>query len=72
LFSFGIFTKRVLVNTWKITALCLLAPAACYVISRYSAEWLNGFQIGIELLLLNGILTFGGLWLISKKRVVTN
>ena len=72
LFAFGIFTKRVLTNTWKITALCLLAPACCYMISRYSAQWLGGFQIGIELLLLNGILTFGGLWLISKKRIVTN
>ena len=72
LFAFGIFTKRVLANSWKITVLCLLAPAVCYIISRYSATWLGGFQIGIELLLLNGILTFGGLWLISKKRVVTN
>jgi Na+/proline symporter len=72
LFAFGIFTKRVLTNTWRITALCLLAPAGCYLISRYSAQWLGGFQIGIELLLLNGILTFGGLWLISKKRIVTN
>jgi Na+/proline symporter len=66
LFAFGIFTRRVLANTWKITALCLLAPACCYVISRYSAEWLGGFQIGIELLLLNGILTFLGLWALSK------
>ena len=72
LFAFGIFTKRVLENTWKITALCLLAPAMCYVISRYSAQWLGGFQIGIELLLLNGILTFLGLWFISKKTAGTN
>jgi len=66
LFAFGIFTKRALENSWKITALCLLAPACCYIISRYSAAWLSGFQIGIELLLINGILTFGGLWALSK------
>ena len=66
LFAFGIFTKRTLANTWKITALCLLAPACCYFISRYSAVWLGGFQIGIELLLINGILTFLGLWALSK------
>jgi len=72
LFAFGIFTRRVLDDTWKITALCLLAPACCYVISNYSAAWLGGFQIGIELLLLNGILTFMGLWAISKKPALTN
>jgi Na+/proline symporter len=72
LFAFGIFTQRVLANDWRVTALCLLAPALCYLISRYSAAWLGGFQIGLELLLLNGILTFLGLWAISKKRTVTN
>jgi Na+/proline symporter len=72
LFAFGIFTRRVLENSWGITALCLLAPACCYVISEYSATWLGGFQIGIELLLLNGILTFLGLWALSKKPGVTN
>jgi len=59
------------VNSWKITALCLLAPACCYIISRYSAAWLGGFQIGIELLLINGILTFGGLWALSEPAPAT-
>jgi len=68
LFAFGIFTKRVLANTWRITALCLLAPVACYFISHYSAVWFNGFQIGIELLLVNGVLTFLGLWVLSRPR----
>jgi Na+/proline symporter len=67
LFAFGIFTKRVLDNTWRITALCLLAPVACYFLSRYSGEWFGGFQIGIELLVINGIITFLGLWGLSKK-----
>jgi hypothetical protein len=69
LFSFGIFTKRSLPNTWKVTALCLLAPAVCWLISRYSAQWLGGFQIGIELLLLNGVLTFLGLYGLSGRAV---
>jgi Na+/proline symporter len=38
LFAFGIFTKRVMANTWKITALCLLTPVACYFLSQYSKE----------------------------------
>jgi Na+/proline symporter len=31
----------------------------------------NGYKIGNELILINGILTFSGLWLISKKSVGT-
>jgi len=72
LFAFGILTKRHLPNHWIVTAICLLAPTCCYFISRYSASWLGGFQIGIELLLINGILTFLGLLSISKKQAVTN
>ncbi|HEX9511980.1 MAG TPA: sodium:solute symporter [Puia sp.] len=72
LFAFGIFTKRHLPDHWMVTVICLLAPTCCYFISRYSSSWLGGFQIGIELLLINGILTFLGLLSISKKQVVTN
>src|SRR6185369_9768346 len=60
LFAFGIFTKRKLPDTWLITAICLLSPLICYFISRNAADWLNGFQIGIELLLINGMITFLG------------
>lgn len=67
LFAFGIFTRRQLPNTWRITFICLLAPLCCYFISRNAAQWFGGFQIGIELLLLNGMLTFGGLALLSSR-----
>jgi Na+/proline symporter len=67
LFAFGIFTRRQLPNTWRITLICLVAPLCCYFISRNAAQWFGGFQIGIELLLLNGILTFGGLALLSRR-----
>lgn len=67
LFSFGILTKRVLGKGYIVTVICLLAPAICYVISKNVSSWLNGYQIGFELLLINGLLTFIGLWMISKK-----
>ena len=66
LFAFGIFTRRVLPDTWKITVVCLVAPVLCYFLSQYSAVWLGGFQIGLELLLINGLLTFLGLWGLSR------
>ena len=67
LFTFGIFTKRRLPDSIAVPAICLAAPAICYYISDHAAQWFNGFQIGFELLILNGLLTFIGLFLISKK-----
>ncbi len=67
LFAFGIFTRRVLPDTWKITVVCLVAPVLCYFLSQYSAVLLGGFQIGLELLLINGLLTFLGLWVLSRR-----
>lgn len=67
LFAFGIFTKRGLPEAAAVPFVCLIAPAICYYISNNAAGWFNGFQIGIELLILNGLLTFIGLLLISKK-----
>ncbi len=72
LFSFGIFTRRQLPQTFWVTVICLLAPFACWLLSRNAAHWLGGYQIGIELLLINGIVTFLGLLMISKKAAATN
>ena len=65
LFSFGILTSRK-VNESLVTFVCLAAPAICFAVEYFHTELLGKFQIGIELLLLNGILTFIGLYLISK------
>jgi Na+/proline symporter len=72
LFAFGIFTRRRLPDSWLVTAICLLMPMACYFLSKNAAGWFSGFQIGIELLLINGILTFFGLFIISEKQASTN
>lgn len=72
LFAFGIFTNRKLPNSWLITAICLIMPISCYILSKNAAAWFGGFQIGIELLLINGILTFFGLLIISEKKAPTN
>jgi len=72
LFAFGIFSRRTLPNDVSVTTVCLLAPLCCWFISNYSARWFGGFQIGIELLLINGMLTFLGLLLISKRSAAAN
>jgi Na+/proline symporter len=71
LFAFGILSKRTLPSTYLITIICLAAPFICYFLSQNSAKLLGGYQIGIELLIINGLLTYLGLLSISKKAEVT-
>jgi Na+/pantothenate symporter len=67
LFAFGILSKRALPSTILITVICLAAPVMCYFISQNSEEWFGGYKVGIELLIINGLLTYLGLLSISKK-----
>ncbi len=71
LFAFGIFTKRKLPNSITITLISIIAPILSYIISNNAKTWFNGYQIGIELLPINGLLTFIGLFIISKKTLAT-
>ena len=64
LFTFGIFTKRQIRDRFSLI-ICILAPIICFYIADNSEKMLNGYKFGYELLILNGILTYLGLWLIS-------
>lgn len=66
LFAFGILTKRA-INDKLAPWICLAAPALCYALQTYSSRLLGGYQIGIEMLIINGALTFAGLMAISKQ-----
>lgn len=66
LFSFGIFTKRKLLDRW-VPLVCLIAPVLSWLLSLYSADLFSGYQIGFELLVINGLLTFLGLFFISRR-----
>jgi len=69
LYSFGLFTKRE-VNDRITPFIAVISPVVCYFLSRYSVEIFNGYKFGFELLLLNGFLTFAGLWIFSRKKKV--
>jgi len=66
LFAFGLFTKRE-VKDQLVPVVCLTAPVLSYLISSNSVSLLNGYKFGIEILIVNGALTFAGLGLISKS-----
>lgn len=67
LFAFGMFTNRQLQGR-RIAVIAVLSPIACLLLANHSAQWLNGYQFGYEILLLNGALVFVGLWLFSKNK----
>ncbi len=66
LYSFGLLTKCK-ANDKHIPVIAILAPVISYFIGHYSEQLFNGYKIGFELLIINGLLTFLGLLLISRK-----
>lgn len=70
LFAYGLFAKRKVIDKF-VPAICIFAPLACFLLNENAARWLNGYEIGNELILLNGILTYLGLVLISKREYKT-
>lgn len=69
LFAFGMLTRRKINDTWRVAIVCLLSPVICWLLNDYSHLIFNGYKFGFELLVANGLLTYLGLWLISKRPV---
>ncbi len=61
-FAFGLFSKRK-VNDYWAPPIAILAPLISFVIASNSKDWFSGFEFGYEILLVNGALTWFGLWL---------
>jgi SSS family solute:Na+ symporter len=66
LYSFGLFSRRK-VNDRITPAIAVFSPIVCFFLSKYSVMLFNGYKFGFELLLLNGLLTFAGLYIFSRK-----
>lgn len=65
LYAFGLFTK-IEVKDKFIPFIAIIAPVISWFISHYSTAFFNGYEIGFELLIINGMLTFIGLFFIRK------
>jgi len=67
LFAFGVFTKKQIKDkyVWIVAIISVVLTA---VIGNIPAESLGGYVVGYELLPINGLLTFVGLVLISRKQ----
>jgi solute:Na+ symporter, SSS family len=63
LFAFGLFS-RFHVRDRYVPFVAILSPIICYVLSCNSEQWMNGYKFGFELLILNGLITYFGLFLL--------
>lgn len=66
LYSFGLFTKLTVKDKW-VPVIAVLSPLICWVLSANSEQWLMGYRFGFELLILNGFITFIGLFILRNK-----
>jgi len=70
LFAFGILTRRA-VRDSCVPWIAIAAPVICYGLDTYQQHLFGDYQMGLELLIVNGALTFAGLYCVSKPSSVT-
>lgn len=66
LFAFGIFTKHQIRDNFA-WAVALVSVLIIIGLAKIPTDYLGGYEFGYELLPLNGLITFIGLWLIRKN-----
>lgn len=66
LFAYGLLWKRGARDS-AVPAICVAAPVLCLAIDTITRQ-ATGYQFGYELLMLNGTLTFLGLWLSARGK----
>ncbi|MDG1476870.1 MAG: sodium:solute symporter, partial [Vicingaceae bacterium] len=67
LYAFGLILKRK-VKDKLVPIICVVSPIICFVLNSFSETIFNGYKFGFEILILNGLLTFVGLYFISFSR----
>ena len=66
LYTFGLFMKTKTVHDKLVPLVCVVSPIICFLISKYSNLVFENYVIDNELIIINGLLTYLGLLIISK------
>jgi Na+/proline symporter len=66
LFAFGLFTKRQ-TNDKFVPLICIASPLVCLLLNHFVYR-LTGYVFGYEILILNGMITFAGLWIMGNNK----
>jgi SSS family transporter len=67
LFAFGMLTRYQIKDRF-VPFVVVASPLISWLLNNYSEKLLNGYQIGFELIIINGALTFIGLFLVRIKK----
>ena len=67
MFAFGLFTRRRTRDRW-VPFIAVVSPILCYALDRFVMQS-YGYKFGYELLMLNGMLTFAGMYALSSKEL---
>ncbi|MFT5384471.1 MAG: SSS family transporter [Saprospiraceae bacterium] len=65
LYAFGFLTTRPVIDKY-VPIVCILSPVLSFFINRYSETLFFGYKFSFELLIVNGLLTFIGLLILSS------
>jgi Na+/proline symporter len=65
LFAFGMLTRRTLTDR-LVPIVTIGAPVLCAILEYNQASVLGSYRLGLELLMVNGILVYAGLFAISQ------
>ena len=66
MFVFGIYTNKTVTDRY-VPIVCLASPIISFLININSEAWFGGYKFGFEILILNGVLTFIGMWILASK-----
>jgi Na+/proline symporter len=66
LFAFGMLTRRTLTDR-LVPVITIGAPVLCAILEANQSYLLGSYRLGLELLIVNGILVFAGLFVISQR-----
>lgn len=65
MFAFGLLTKYTVRDRY-VPLVAVASPIVCYALSVFVPKY-TGYHFGYELLMLNGFLTFAGLWALRRR-----
>ena len=68
MFAFGLFTRRTTRDRW-VPFIAVASPLICYALDCFAMQR-YGYKFGYELLMLNGILTFAGMYALSSNEII--
>ena len=69
LYAFSLYAKKRSVMDKATPIICIVSPLICFFLDKYSTFLLGGYVFAEELIIVNGLITFLGLLMVSKKRV---